>query len=123
MMGAIFGLDLSLGSLCAAVEHVSQALKPLIEAVRRHFCEEKVVNGDETGWRCNGKRRYLWAFVSPQVVFFEIAASRGSKVLASIWVRPPPAPWGVMTTPLTASTTGKESGSCAGHTSFESPKV
>ena len=24
----------------------------------------------ETGWRCNGKRRYLWAFVSPQVVFF-----------------------------------------------------
>jgi hypothetical protein len=40
-----------------------------------------VLNVDETGWRTNGDKRYLWAFVALQYVVYTVAATRGSEVL------------------------------------------
>ena len=39
-----------------------------------------MLNVDETGWRTNGDKRYLWAFVAWLFVVYTVAASRGSEV-------------------------------------------
>lgn len=83
-MNTLFGLDLCLGSVCNCLDRVSPELQPLAEEARQALCESDTLNIDETGWRCKGDRRYLWVFVSPLVVYFSIAASRGAKVLKSV---------------------------------------
>lgn len=84
IMKTLFNLDLSLGAVCNTVERVSTQLQPIVEQVRETLQESKTLNIDETGWKSQGKRLNLWAFVSPLVVYFCIAASRGAKVLKSV---------------------------------------
>ena len=43
-----------------------------------------VVNSDETGYRTNGEKRWLWALVARNFVFYTIAASRGAEVLVRL---------------------------------------
>ena len=40
-----------------------------------------MLNVDETGWRTNGDKRFLWAFVAARYVVYTVAAPRGSEVL------------------------------------------
>lgn len=84
IMNTLFGLDLCLGSVCNCIDRVSPELEPAVEEARQSLPQSANLNVDETGWKCKGNRRYLWAFVSPLVVYFTIAASRGAKVLRSV---------------------------------------
>jgi transposase len=84
IMNTFFGLDLSLGSVCNCLDRVSPELEPVAEEARQSLPESSNLNIDDTGWKCKGNRRYLWVFVSPLVVYFSIAASRGAKVLRSV---------------------------------------
>ena len=43
--------------------------------------QEPVLNSDETGWRSDGERRYLWALVVRVFVFYTVARTRSSEVL------------------------------------------
>jgi transposase len=45
---------------------------------------EAVLNVDETGWRSNGKKRWIWALVAQQFVFYVVASTRGAEVLVSL---------------------------------------
>jgi hypothetical protein len=38
---------------------------------------EPVLNVDETGWRTNGAKRFLWAFVAARYAVYTVAATRG----------------------------------------------
>ena len=84
IMNTLFGLTLSLGSVCNCVDRVSPELEAPAEEARHTLPGALNLNIDETGWKCKGDRRYLWVFVSPLVVYFSIAASRGAKVLNSV---------------------------------------
>ena len=84
IMNTFFGLNLCLGSVCNCIERVSPELEPVAEEIRQTLADSSSLNIDETGWKNQGKRCNLWAFVSPLVVYFSIAASRGAKVLTSI---------------------------------------
>lgn len=84
ILNNLFGLDLSLGSVCNCIERVSPELEPVVEEAGQTLTKSDNLNIDETGWKCKGDRRYLWVFVSPLVVYFSIAASRGAKVLRSV---------------------------------------
>jgi transposase len=83
-MNTFFGLNLCLGSVCNCIERVSPELEPVAEEIRQTLADSSSLNIDDTGWKNQGKRCNLWAFVSPLVVYFSIAASRGAKVLTSI---------------------------------------
>lgn len=50
----IFGIEISLGSVCNLYEEVSRALAPAYEEIRTALPQQKVVNVDETGWRSLG---------------------------------------------------------------------
>jgi transposase len=66
------------------MERVSPELEVVAQEARQTLPESANLNIDETGWKCKGERRYLWVFVSPLVVYFSIAVSRGAKVLRSV---------------------------------------
>lgn len=84
ILNTLFGLNVCLGSVSNMIERVSPALEPVFEEAKGRLPKSSSLNIDETGWKCGGQRRYLWVFVSPLVVFFSVAASRGSKVLKAV---------------------------------------
>ena len=43
--------------------------------------DQSVLNGDETGHRTNGAKRWLWTLVAPTFIFYAITTSRGAEVL------------------------------------------
>jgi len=70
-------LPISLGSIQNILEYSSDALEEPVEELKSKLPEQKVINGDETGWY----GRWLWIFVSSTFYYFHVAQSRGSKVL------------------------------------------
>ena len=80
----IFGIDICLGSVCKLHQEVSESLAPAHEKARQALPKQPVLNIDETGWKTQGKGRWLWVFATPLVAFFHVAASRGAKVLKEI---------------------------------------
>ena len=42
------------------------------------------MNVDETGWRTNGDKRWIWGLVAQQFVFYVVASTRGAEALASL---------------------------------------
>lgn len=78
------GTSISLGSIQKAVEETSDAVEEPCRELEQQLRKEPVINGDETGWRNNGKKRWLWVFVAQYFVFFTVAQSRSSEVLIRI---------------------------------------
>jgi transposase len=80
----IFGIDISLGSVCKLHEEVSCALEPSYEEIKKALPQQGVVNVDETGWRSMGHPLWLWIFVAPSLAFFTLLPSRGAQALKGI---------------------------------------
>jgi transposase len=57
---------------------------PAVGAIKQYVASALTLNIDETGWKDQGKRRYLWTFVAPQAVLFHVSPSRGAKVLREV---------------------------------------
>jgi transposase len=80
----IFGIDISLGSVCKLHDEVSKSVAHAYEQTKAVLPEQPALNIDETGWNHQGESRWLWIVVTPVIAFFHVAASRGSKVLVEI---------------------------------------
>jgi hypothetical protein len=70
-------LSLSPGALVGFDNHISKQGKSLYEALKQSLPNTPVIHVDETGW----KRDWLWIFTNPDIAFFHIDESRGSKVV------------------------------------------
>lgn len=84
LMETTFGVEISLGSIPAQQQQVSQALKAPVEAAQKFVQEQKAVNLDETGWHEMVKDFWLWVCTTPAVSVFRIFDSRkgsGAKTL------------------------------------------
>ena len=84
MLADVLGIEISLGSTQKAWEEVSQALEQPVQQLKEQLPREAVLNVDETGWRTNGDKRWIWALVANQFVFYVVAATRGADVLVSL---------------------------------------
>ncbi len=62
------------------MEETSEDLEPISNELKDALPEEPVLNGDETGWR----DRWLWILVAPAFIYFQVALSRGHKVLIDV---------------------------------------
>jgi transposase len=80
----IFGIDISLGSVCNLHEEVSHALTPSYEEIKKALPQQRVVNVDETGWRSMGRAIWLWIFVAPSLAFFTLFPSRRAEALKGV---------------------------------------
>lgn len=74
-------IPISLGSTQHAWEETSVAVAAPYAELQHALAHQAVLNGDETGHRTNGAKRWLWTLVAPTFVFYAIATSRGSEVL------------------------------------------
>ena len=84
MLADVLGIEISLGSTQKAWEEVSEAVAQPVQQLQEQLPREAVLNVDETGWRTNGDKRWLWALVASQFVFYVVASTRGAEVLVSL---------------------------------------
>jgi transposase len=84
LLGQVLGIDISLGSTQKCWEEASQAVAAPCQELEKQLKDEPVLNVDETGWRTNGAKRFLWAFVAARYVVYTVAATRGSQVLRDL---------------------------------------
>jgi transposase len=80
----LLSTPLSLGAVCAVEQDVSHALAAPVDQAREAVREQSLVHLDETGWREDKKRAWLWVAVSAVATVFQVARSRGGKVAREI---------------------------------------
>ncbi len=76
LMHDLFGIPLSAGEVCALEQQTSEVLAPVVEELRA-YCHTQPANVDETGWRQEKRRAWLWVAVTALATVFHIARSRG----------------------------------------------
>jgi transposase len=76
----VLSVPISTGSICAVEKDVSAALAVPVEEARNVVREQPVVGADETGWREDKHKAWLWTAVTSVAIVFQIARSRGSAV-------------------------------------------
>lgn len=81
LLAQVLGIEISLGSTQKCWEEASQAVAAPCQELERQLKNEPVLNADETGWRTNGAKRFLWVFVAARYVVYTVAATRSSEVL------------------------------------------
>ncbi len=77
VLGALFHLDLGLGSIAALERQVSAAVADPVAQAHAFVQAQSVANVDETGWREGTARRWLWVAVTTLVSVFLVRATRG----------------------------------------------
>ena len=77
-LSELFGVELSLGSVSACEQMVSDALALPVEQAHAHVQKQEVVHADETGWRERRARAWLWVAATAMVTVFKIHRKRGS---------------------------------------------
>jgi transposase len=81
LLAGALQIPISLGSTQNTWEEASAAAAAPYDELQQALPQQLVVNGDETGHRTNGAKRWLWTFVAPTFIFYTIATSRGADVL------------------------------------------
>lgn len=82
--GEVLSLKLSRAAIQNTIFKVSDSLTPSYDELKEVVPKQKVLNIDETGWKENGSRYWVWVFCNMQIAFFTINKSRGYKVLAEV---------------------------------------
>ncbi len=84
LLGQVLGTPLSLGSIQNSWEEASEAVAEPCTELEKQLAHEPVINSDETGYRTSGEKRWLWALVAANFVFYKIALTRGAEVLVQL---------------------------------------
>jgi transposase len=79
-----FGLRVSVGQLVALVAGVARRGKAVVEEFKQQIRGSPVVNGDETGWREDGRNGYVWSFSTDRLRYFLYRKSRASAVVKEV---------------------------------------
>jgi transposase len=84
LLQQVLGIPLSLGSIQNSWEEASEAVAEPCAELEKQLAREPVLNSDETGYRTSGDKRWLWALVAANFVFYKIALTRGAEVLVQL---------------------------------------
>ena len=76
---SLHGLPLSLGSVAALQRQVSAALGVVVETAQTFVKQQATHCVDETSWREQAQRTWLWVNATPQVTAFHLLAGRGQR--------------------------------------------
>ena len=79
-----FGVEMALGTVSQLEQAISQALAHPVDAAVAYVRRQPAKNVDETGWRQQRRRAWLWTAVTTWVSVFVIRFSRGSKVVRDL---------------------------------------
>jgi transposase len=80
----LWQVRVSLGGVARQEQAQSAALAPVLEEARVAVQQTAVVNMDETGWREEQRRAWLWTVVTAKLTVFLIDRSRGGAVVEAL---------------------------------------
>jgi transposase len=80
----LWQVRLSLGAVVRQEQVQSAALAPVIEEARAAVQQAAVVNMDETGWRQERQRAWLWTGLTAELTVFRIDRSRSGAVVDAL---------------------------------------
>src|SRR4051812_32224106 len=80
----LWAVRVSLGAVVRQEQAQSTALAPVIEEAQAAVQQAAVVNMDETGWRQEKRRAWLWTVVTAELTVFLIGRSRGGVVVEAL---------------------------------------
>jgi len=78
------GLEVSAGGLSQALARVGRWLGVEKQVVLEAIRGSPQVHADETGWRLDGRKSWVWAFVNDRLAYYVVDKSRGRKVIRGI---------------------------------------
>jgi transposase len=84
MLRDLWAVRVSLGAVVRQEQVQSAALAPVVEEAQAAVREAAVVNMDETGWRQERKRAWLWTAVTAELTVFCIDRSRGGAAIDAL---------------------------------------
>src|SRR5712692_1976635 len=80
----LWQVRISLGAVVRQEQAQSAALAPVVEEARAAVQEAAVVNMDETGWRQEQQRAWLWTAVTAELTVFLIDRGRGGAAVEAL---------------------------------------
>jgi transposase len=80
----LWTVRVSIGAVVRQEQGQSAALAPIVEEVRAAVQQAPVVNMDETGWRQDKQRAWLWTVVTAGLTVFRIDRRRGGAVVDAL---------------------------------------
>jgi transposase len=80
----LWAVRVSLGAVVRQEQAQSAALAPVVEEARAAVQQADVVNMDETGWRQEQQRAWLWTVVTAEVTVFRIDRRRSGAVVEGL---------------------------------------
>jgi len=81
VLADLLGLAVSTGAVSKTERHASEAVAAPVEGVDRHVRTAPAAGVDETGWREDKRRAWLWAAVTAEATAFRVDRSRGAGAL------------------------------------------
>src|SRR5215211_4379931 len=80
----LWAVRVSLGAVVRQEQAQSAALAPIVEEARAAVPQASVVNMDETGWRQEQARAWLWTVVTAKLTVFRIDRRRSGAVVEAL---------------------------------------
>src|SRR6266851_5039053 len=80
----LWAVRVSLGAVVRQEQAQSAALAPIVEEARAAVQQADVVNMDETGWRQDKRRAWLWTVVTAELAVFWIDRRRSGAVVEAL---------------------------------------
>ncbi len=83
---ALFGekAEVSLGTIANLEQRTSEALKPAYDEALYAIQNAEIVHCDETGWRENNRKAWLWGAVTPMLKVFRIDPRRNREAFRKL---------------------------------------
>lgn len=81
LLSDLFGIQLSRAGALGHLRWGSRITAPVVEQLLGLLRQAPLVQGDETGWRIDGRNVWAWCFRNPQIAVFLIHRRRSSQVL------------------------------------------
>lgn len=76
--------NISTAGLSKHVILVAKVLRPVYTEILEDIKNSEIIHADETGWRVNGKKWWLWVFGNEESAIYTIDKSRGKDVVRRI---------------------------------------
>jgi hypothetical protein len=84
VMVDLLNIRVSVGMVSTAQKRMTHALAKPVAEVKEAVRQARRVHNDATGWKQNGKRRYAFVSVTPDVVSFDITEKHNADVVNEI---------------------------------------
>jgi transposase len=88
LCGDLFGCPVSKATIETAEAQVDGALEPFVEKVVEQMTQAQVLHADETGFRVEGKTRWLHVLATEKLTLYQVHDKRGGEAMQARGVLP-----------------------------------